>query len=108
MVFVRTVLVALIAVSVAALPAAPAVMMSRVAAEMPMTDRAGTPCCPDQRDQNLAKATACVLKCASLAAVMLPAPTIAAPGVRAAVPLTVVHEALRGLLRAPPTHPPPV
>jgi hypothetical protein len=69
---IRTMLVALIAISVAALPAASEAIISSYPAEITMADQADMPCCPCCNTQGDFKATACVLKCVALAGAVLP------------------------------------
>ena len=106
MVLIRRILVAVIAISVAALPAASEAIISSPA-EITIADQADMPCCPCCNTQGDFKATACVLKCAALASAVLPAMTVALPYLAHQSPRSLVDDTLHGLVRAPPTHPPP-
>ena len=107
MVLIRRIFVAVIAISIATLPAAAeaVVLLSPVAVMMP--DEADMPCCPACDSQGNIKAAMCVLKCAALASAVLPAMTVALPYLAHQSPRSPVDDTLHGLVRAPPTHPPP-
>jgi hypothetical protein len=107
MALIRTILVAVIAISVAVLPATAETIVSASPAEVTMSDQADMPCCPSCNTQDDLKTTACVLKCVALAGAILPAMIIALPFVGDGSPRSRVDNTLHGLLRAPPTHPPP-
>jgi len=107
MCLIRQILVAVVAVSVAVLPAASEAVISPSSAEMTMVDQADMPCCPCCNTQADFKTTACVLKCVALAAAVLPVMTVALPYVADWTPLSLVDDTLHGLAKAPP-HPPPV
>jgi hypothetical protein len=106
-ILIRRILVVVIAMSVAALPATAEGIVSPSPAEITMADQADMPCCPTCNTQDDFKAIACVLKCAALAAAVLPAMTIALLYTPNGSPRTLVDDTLHGLVRAPPTHPPP-
>ena len=106
MALIRTILVALIAISIAVLPATVEAIVSPLPAEVTMADQADMPCCTCCNTQGDLKATACVLKCTALAGAVLPAMTVAYISDEAP-PGTLVDGTLHGLARAPPTHPPP-
>jgi hypothetical protein len=107
MVLIRRILVAVIAVSVAVLPATGEAIVSPSPAEVTMADQADMPCCPCCNTQDEFKATACVLICVALASAVLPAMAVVLPYVADGSPRSVVEDKLHGLVRAPPTHPPP-
>ena len=107
MALIRTILVAVIAISVAVLPATGEAIVSPSSAEVTMADEADMPCCTCCSTEGDLKATVCVLKCVALAGAVLPAMTIAPPYLADGSPRTLVDDTLDGLARAPPTHPPP-
>jgi hypothetical protein len=104
MAFARAILAALIAISVATIPATGGAVMSAKPVEMSMTDQADMPCCPPADDANTS--VACAFKCLNFIAAMFPA----------AIPLSHVFDGLPqsfsdGTLYGyvtPPTHPPPI
>lgn len=106
MAFIRTILAALIAASIAVLPAAGEGMASPSATQAMMVDQAGTPCCPCCNTQDDFKLPSCVLKCITLVGAVFPTmavtPTYSANG----APLHLADVPFREFLRAPPTHPP--
>ena len=106
MILIRRILVAVIAMSVAVPQAITEAIASPSPAEIAMVDQADMPCCPTCNTQDDFKAIACVLKCAALAAAVLPAMTIALLYTPNGSPRTLVDDTLHGLVRAPPTHPP--
>jgi hypothetical protein len=109
MFIVRTALAALIAVSVAMVPAAGQAAVSTKPVEMSMPDNADIPCCPCCNDQDSSKNTvACALKCINFVGVVLPAMVVAQPYLVDAASPSFVNDALRGHTSSPPTHPPPV
>ena len=107
MFLIRRILVAVIAMSVALLPATGEAIESPSPAEVTMADQADMPCCTCCNTQGGLEATVCVLKCMTLAGAVLPAMTIGLPYIADRSPRTLVDDTLRGLARAPPTHPPP-
>jgi hypothetical protein len=107
MALIRRILAALIAMSVVVLPATGEAIVSPLPADAAMTDHADMPCCPCCDTQGDFKDTACVLKCVTLSAVVLPIMTIGVLCVAEGTPLSFVNDTLQGLARAPPTHPPP-
>jgi|SRR6516165_5012940 hypothetical protein len=107
MALIRTILAALIAISVAAVPATTEAIVAPSLAEVMLTDQADMPCCPPSDAQGNFKATACVLKCAALAGTIVPATALVLPRMANGSWLSLVDNTLRELLRAPPTHPPP-
>ena len=107
MALIRRVLVAMIALSVAVLPATGEAFISPSSAEATMTDQADMPCCPCCKTQDESKVTACVLNCAVLAGAILPTMVGATPRTAGTFRRSFVNETSDGLVRAPPTHPPP-
>lgn len=107
MALLRTIMAALIAISVAVLPATGEAFISPSSAEVTMTDQADMPCCPCCKTQDESKVTACVLNCAVLAGAILPAMIGATPRAAEKFRRSLVNETSDGLVRAPPTHPPP-
>jgi hypothetical protein len=73
MIGLRALLAALIAVSVAALPAIAEVIVLPSPDQVMMADQAEMPCCPSCDTRGDFKAIACVLKCVALAGAVLPA-----------------------------------
>jgi hypothetical protein len=108
MVVMRTILAVLIAISVVILPAAGEPIVSTSPAAGAMADQADMPCCPCCATQDHVKATACVLKCMTLAGAVFPAMTVTPRYLTDGSPLTFAGDTLQGLVRTPPTHPPPV
>ena len=108
MALIRTILVALIAISVALSPAIGEAVVSPSPVEVMTADQADMACCPCCNTQDNFKSTACVLKCITLAGAILPAMNVAQPYLVDGLPLSLVGDTLHGLVRSPPTHPPPV
>ena len=107
MVLIRRILVAVIAISVAVLPATREAIVTPSPADVTMADQADMLCCPCCNTQGDFKATACVLKCVALAAAVLPMMNVAPLYVADRTTVSLVDDTLRGVVRAPPTHPPP-
>ena len=108
MLTVRTVLAALIAISVAMVPATGGATISTKSVEMSMPDNADMPCCPCCNDQDSSKSSiACALKCVNFVGAVFPAMVVAQPYLVDAAPPSFVNDALRGHASRPPTHPPP-
>jgi hypothetical protein len=105
---IRRILSAVVALAIAMLPASGAAIVSALPAAMTMAESGGMPCCPSCDTQGDFKAAACVLKCAALAAAVLPASAATLYSPHRAADGAGATEALRGTVRAPPTHPPPV
>jgi hypothetical protein len=103
----RTILVALIAISVAVLLATGGAIVLPSPAEATMADQADMPCCPYCDTQGDFKATACVLKCVAPASAVLPATNVPSLYIADGSRVSFVDDTLDGLVRAPPTHPPP-
>jgi hypothetical protein len=105
---VHTILAALIAISVVALPAAEGSDISTKPAQISMSGHAGVPCCPccDTR-RDYKSPTSCAIKCISVFGAILPA-SVSLPQISDAVPLFSLIDTLREYVRRPPTHPPPV
>jgi len=105
-VLIRKILIAVIVISVAVLPATADAIVAPSPAET-MANQADMPCCPCCNTQGDFKVTACVLKCMAMAGAVLPATTVALPYIANGSPRSLVDDTLHGLVRAPPTHPPP-
>jgi hypothetical protein len=103
----RMILAALIAISLALVPIGGTAVSSSSPVEMSMADQGDMPCCPHCDTQDDFKAAACVLKCAALAGAVLPTMILGLLYISDPFPLTPTDETLRGIVRAPPTHPPP-
>jgi len=108
MVVARTILAVLIAMSVVMLPATGEPIVSPSPVEVTMADQADMSCCPccDARDNF--KLTACALKCLTLAGAVLPAMTVTPRYLADGTPLSFASDTLHGLVRQPPTRPPPL
>ena len=109
MTLVRTILAALIAVAVAMSPTIGEAFMSPSPDQVVIADHADMPCCPccNSNTQDQPNPTACVLKCMTLAGTVLPAMNVAQPYLVDGLPLPFVDETSHGVVRKPPTHPPP-
>jgi hypothetical protein len=106
---VRTILTALIAICVAAMPAIGRTAVPTTPVEMSMPDHADMPCCPSCNDQDNSKSSvACALKCINFAGAVLPAMIVAELYFVGAAPPSFVGGVLREHVSSPPTHPPPV
>ena len=104
---IRKILAAVIAISVAVLPATAEPLVSPSPAEVTMADQGDDmPCCPSCNTHGDFKVTACVLKCLALAGAILPALTVALPYAADMSLRSLVDNTLHGVARAPPTHPP--
>lgn len=106
MALVRTILAALIAISLAVLPATGQAIVAPSADQTTMVDQADMPCCPCCNTQADLKLTMCTLKCIGVVGAVFPATTIAPLYWLDGVPLQLVDDPLHEFLRAPPTHPP--
>jgi hypothetical protein len=106
MLLVRSVVAALIAVSVAMSPAVGETVMLPSAAEVTTSDQADMPCCPCCDKQGNFK-SACVQKCMTLIGAVLVAPSAAQPSLRDGRLMAFASDSSRGVARKPPTHPPP-
>lgn len=100
----RAILVALIAVSVAMVPATGGAAVSTKPVEMSMSNHAEVPCCPpdDCKDQII-----CGLKCFNFVGAVACAVVVMLPYLAAEAPPSFVHHALHTHVSSPPTHPPP-
>jgi|SRR5665213_576659 len=106
---VHTILAALIAISVAIVPATGGATASTKPVEMSMPDNADMPCCPGCNDQDSSKGSvACALKCINFVGAVLPAMVVPQPRLVDAAPPSFVGRVLREHMSSPPTHPPPV
>lgn len=107
MALVRTILAALIAISVALSPAIGEVVMSPSPGEVMVADQPDMSCCPCCDTQDHFKSTACVLKCMMLAGAVLPAMSVAQPYLVDGLPVPLADDRSQGVVSKPPTHPPP-
>jgi hypothetical protein len=107
MVVIRTILAVLIAISVVMLPAIGEPIVSPSPVEVTMADQPDMTCCPCCDAQDNFKSTACALKCLTLAGAVLPAMTVTPRYLADGTPLSFANDTLHGLVRQPPTHPPP-
>lgn len=104
----RTILAALIAFSVAFLPATGEAVASPLADQAVMVDQSDMPCCPCCNTLDDFKLTACALKCITIVGAVFP-PTVTTPLYLAdGPPLPFVDHPLHEFSKAPPTHPPPL
>jgi hypothetical protein len=109
MALVRTIIAALIAISVALSPAiGEAGMSSSSPVEVMTADQSDMSCCPCCKTQDHSQSTACALKCITLAGAILPAMNIAQPYLVDGLPVSFVDDTSHGVVRKPPTRPPPV
>lgn len=106
MALVRTILAALIGISFALSPAIGEAAMSLPAAQVVMANQP-QPCCPCCDTQDHFKSAACVLKCLTLAAAVVPALSTAEPSLLDGRLLGLVRDPSHGVATKPPTHPPP-
>jgi len=105
---IRTIMGALVAISVAMSPAiAEELLMSPSQVEVMTMHQANMPCCPCCDKQDNLKSTACVLKCMTLTGALIAAPSAAQLYLHDGHLLPFVHDASHGIARKPPTHPPP-
>ena len=103
MAFARTILAALIAISVALVPATGGAAISTKPVEMSMADQADMPCCPPDDCKG---SIACALKCFNFVAAMFPA-AVALSHIVDGLPPSFADDTLYGYV-SPPTHPPPI
>jgi hypothetical protein len=104
MTFARTILAALIAISVALLPVAGGAAVPTKPVDMAITNQTDMPCCPPPDKGN--GSVQCAFKCCNFVAVMFPAPIAVLPIV--GNPLaSIAEDALRGHISSP-AHPPPI
>jgi hypothetical protein len=103
----RALLTVLIAISVAVLPATAEVVVLASPDQVTVAYQAEMPCCSCCDNQGDFKATACALQCAALAGAVLPAMPVTLLFLAEGSPLALAERTLHGLVRAPPTHPPP-
>ena len=109
MTVVRVFLAALVAISVAVVPAAGIPAVSTKPVEMSMPDNADMPCCPCCNEQDHSKSSgACALKCLNFVGVVLPAMAVTQPYLVVAARPSFMNDALHEYVIGPPTHPPSV
>lgn len=101
---IRTILAALIAVSVALVPATGGAVVSTKPVEMSMADNADMPCCAANDCKG---SIACAVKCFNFVGATFPASVLMSRVIKAAPP-SFVDDTLYEHIRSPPTHPPPV
>jgi hypothetical protein len=107
MVVIRTIVAALIAVSVALLPAAGMSILPEQPDQAVTVDQADMPCCPRCDPQNDHESMICDLTCMGVAAFVIPVIAVALPAyISDRSPRSFAAELLREFLKAPPTHPP--
>ena len=106
---IRTIVAALIAFSVAMLPATGEAIVSPSATQAVMADQSDMPCCPCCNTQHDVKlTTSCVLNCIALAGVVFPTMATIPVYVAGGTPVPFVDGPLHEFLKEPPTHPPPL
>jgi len=103
--FARAFLAALIAISIAFLPATGSASASSKPVEVSNSEHADMPCCPSCDTQ--ADYKSCALKCAALVGAVLPAMTIVPPYIAEGSLSALAENVLRTHVIAP-THPPPI
>jgi hypothetical protein len=108
MVVIRAIMAVLIAISVVMLPATGEPIVSPSPVEVMMADQSDMSCCPCCKTQDHSQSTACALKCITLAGAILPAMNIAQPYLVDGLPVPFVDDTSHGVVRKPPTRPPPV
>jgi hypothetical protein len=106
MALIRTILAALIAISVAVLPATGEAIALPSGDQLAMADQADMPCCPCCNTQADLKLTTCALKCIAVVGAVFPATVITPLYLVDGLPLPFIDDLLHGFLKAPPTHPP--
>jgi hypothetical protein len=104
MAFARTILAALIAISVAMVPATGGAVISAKPVEMAMADQADMPCCPPPDDGKAS--VACAFKCLNFVAASFPAALVLSHTADR-LPQSFADVTLHGYV-SPPTHPPPI
>jgi hypothetical protein len=108
MIPIRTIVAALIAISVALLPAAGEAIVSPSTSQVAMADQSDMPCCPCCNTQDDIKLTFCTLTCITLASAVFPTTVTMPLYVADSTPAGFVDDPLHEFLTAPPTHPPPL
>ncbi len=103
---IRTILAALIAISVAVLPATGEAIALPAAGQAVMADQADMPCCPCCNTRDDLQLTACALKCIGAVGVVFLVEAAAPPYSVRDVLLPFADDPLHEFLKAPPTHPP--
>jgi hypothetical protein len=103
MAFARTILAALIAISVAMVPTTGGAAISAKPVEMSMADQADMQCCPPDDCKG---SIACAFKCFNFVAAMFPAAN-PLPHIVDGPPQSFADSTLHGHI-SPPTHPPPI
>ncbi len=106
MVVTRTIVIVLVAISLVVLPGTLLVSQSS-SAEMSMADDTHMPCCPPSTIQGAFKSNICALKCIALYGAIMPTMTTALLLQVGGSALLFSRDTLRGIIRTPPTHPPP-
>jgi hypothetical protein len=107
MVVTRTILAALITISVALMPATGGAAVSTMPVEMSMPNHADMPCCPYCNEQNNSKSSvACAFKCVTFVGAALPIMVVTLPYIFDEAPLPFAGHALHTHVRSPPTRPP--
>jgi hypothetical protein len=104
MAFARTIFAALIAISLAMVPAYAGAAISTKPVEMSMSDQTDMPCCPPPDDGK--GSIACAAKCLNFVATMFPPPVVLSHFADGPPP-SFEDGALHGFV-SPPTHPPPI
>jgi hypothetical protein len=104
MAFARTIVAALIAISVALLPVGGGTTASATPTEMSITNQPDMPCCPTADNSN--GSVACAFKCCNFVAVIFPAPIAVLP-IADGLLASFAEGTLRGHISSP-AHPPPI
>ena len=103
MAFARTILAALVAISLAMVPVTTAPVVSTKSPDMSMADNADMPCCPPNDDNS---SVVCAFKCLNFVVAMFPlvvVPPYSANGLPADPAADASHEHVSA-----PAHPPPI
>lgn len=105
---IRTILIALVAISVVLLPVAEQAAASTPPVEVSTGGHDGMPCCPSSGSHESFKSIACALKCMALNGAVFSVIAVAVPPSTDGCLLAFADDTLQGFVSAPPTHPPPV
>lgn len=108
MIVIRTIVTALVAISVVLLPAAATVAVSIPSVEMSVGGHDRMPCCPSSESHDSFRSIACALKCMALNGAVFPVIAVAVPPSTDGCLQAFADDTLQGLVSTPPTHPPPV
>jgi hypothetical protein len=108
MILIRTIVAALVAISVAMLPATGEAIVSQSASQAVMADQSDMPCCPCCNTQGDVKLTWCALTCMTFVGAVFPTIATVPFYLDDGAPVPFVDDPLHEFVTAPPTHPPPL